>query len=394
MSAPEGGSGAAVPAPFELPPYPYDRLGEIARIAGAHPGGAVDCSVGTPCDPPPEAALSALAASPAVRGYPPAIGSEELRRAASGWLGRRFGVEVAPTDVAACVGTKELVASVPHLLRLRDPGRDTVLYPAISYPTYAMGASLAWCRAVPVPPRSEDDGTPDLAAVDPEDVRRALLVWVNSPANPSGQLTDLATVAGWGREHGVPVFSDECYAEFTWNGPPRSILEQGSAGVVAVHSLSKRSNLAGLRAGFVAGDTDLVRFLREVRRHAGLMVPGPVQAAAAAALDDDEHVELQRARYRERLSFVSKLLDGIGCPTTMPPGGFYLWPRVPAPYRDAWELARFLARAGGMLTSPGDFYGPEGADHLRVAVVQPMERLELVAERLASAGPPGAKPQP
>jgi len=374
------------PPPFELPPYPYDRLDEIARIAEAHPGGAVDCSVGTPCDPPPDAAVRALAASPAVRGYPPAIGSEALRRAASDWLRRRFGVEVAPTDVAACVGTKELVASLPHLLRLREPRRDTVLYPEISYPTYAMGALLAGCRAVAVPARSGDDGTPDLAAVDPDDARRALLVWINSPANPSGQLTDLATVAAWGRERGIPVFSDECYCEFTWSGPPRSILEHGAAGVVAVHSLSKRSNLAGLRAGFMAGDAGLVGFLREVRRHAGLMVPGPVQAAAAAALDDDGHVEVQRGRYLERLSFVAKLLSDLGCPTTVPPGGFYLWPRVPAPYADAWDLARFLARAGGMLASPGEFYGPEGADHLRVAVVQPMERLELVAERLASAG--------
>ena len=189
-----------------------------------------------------------------------------------------------------------------------------------------------------------------------------------------------------GSRAGIPVFSDECYCEFTWSGPPRSILEHGAAGVVAVHSLSKRSNLAGLRAGFMAGDAGLVGFLREVRRHAGLMVPGPVQAAAAAALDDDGHVEVQRGRYLERLSFVAKLLSDLGCPTTVPPGGFYLWPRVPAPYADAWDLARFLARAGGMLASPGEFYGPEGADHLRVAVVQPMERLELVAERLASAG--------
>jgi aspartate/methionine/tyrosine aminotransferase len=197
----------------------------------------------------------------------------------------------------------------------------------------------------------------------------------------------LGAEAVWGRAHGVPVFSDECYAEFTWAGVPRSILEHGADGVVAVHSLSKRSNLAGVRVGFYAGDPELVDFLRAVRQHAGLMVPGPAQAAGVAALDDDKHVEVQRARYRERLSFLADALAAYGCPARQPEGGFYLWvPVPPERWSDAWGLAESLATDGGLLVSPGDLYGIGGSGHVRVAVVQPMERLELVGARLSAGG--------
>ena len=369
---------------FRLPPYPYDRLSGLAKLADAQPGGMVDCSVGTPCDPPTPAVIEALASSGAERGYPSSAGSPALREAAARWLSRRFGLDgLAPSSVAACVGTKELVASVPHLLRLRTPERDTVLYPAVSYPTYAMGAELAGCRTVAVPAPPGRLGGLDLGAVDPSDAERAVLLWSNTPSNPTGGLGDLEAEAAWGRARGVPVFSDECYAEFTWDGPPRSILQHGTDGVVAVHSLSKRSNLAGVRVGFYAGDAELVEFLRAVRQHAGLMVPGPAQAAGVAALDDDAHVEAQRARYRERLEFAAGMLGAYGCPVEPPEGGFYLWVPVPKErWADAWGLAESLATDGGLLVSPGDLYGEGGAGHVRVAVVQPLERLELVGERL------------
>ena len=383
--------GAPVPGGFSPPPYPYERLRALTGRAVARfgPDGVVDCSIGTPCDPPPAAVLAALASSGSERGYPTSPGSPAYRGAAAAWLGRRFGVTVDPDlEVAACVGTKEFVASTAQYLRLRSPGRDTVLYPAVSYPTYAMGAELAGCRAVPVDERA--DGGPDLASIDPDDAARALVLWVNSPANPSGQLTPLDAVAAWGRDHRVPVFSDECYAEFTWDGPPRSILESGTDGVVAVHSLSKRSNLAGVRAGFYAGDRDLVGYLLDVRRHAGLMVPGPVQAAAVVALHDDAHVDAQRRRYRDRLEFLAGALGAAGLPVALPAGGFYLWVPVPASMPSSgpgpvggWAVAEALALRAGLLVSPGEFYGPAGAGFVRVAVVQPLDRLEQVAERLA-----------
>jgi len=381
------------PPGFEPPPYPYDRLNALKARAGgrfAADGGLVDCSIGTPCDPPPAAVVEAMATSGTERGYPTSPGSPAYRGAAAGWLSRRFGVSVDPdTEVAACVGTKEFVASTAQYLRLRTPDRDTVLYPALSYPTYAMGALLGGCRPVPVAERA--GGGLDLASVDGADIDRALLVWANTPANPSGALTDMAEVAAWGRRHRIPVFSDECYAEFTWDGPPSTVLSSGSDGVVAVHSLSKRSNMAGVRAGFYAGDPALVGFLAEVRKHAGLMVPGPVQAGAVAAYSDDAHVVEQRHRYRDRLDFLAGVLTEVGVPTPLPAGGFYLWAPVPAALvgagaqagEAAWSLAEALAAEGGLLVSPGDLYGPDGAGHVRVALVQPRDRLEVVARRLA-----------
>jgi succinyldiaminopimelate transaminase len=359
------------PRGFEPPPYPYDRLDDLREAADLLPGGVVDLSIGTPYDPPPAAVVAALGSSGAERGYPPSVGTPAFREAAAGWLERRFGVSLGPGDLAACVGTKELVAGVPHWLRLRSPGRDTVLYPQISYPSYAMGATLAGCRAVPYA---------SLGDVDPDDAARALCVWVNSPANPTGTVDDLTAAAAWGRSHGVPVLSDECYIEFTWQGPGRTIVAEGLDGVLAVHSLSKRSNLAGARAGFYAGDGDLVGYLSEVRKHAGFMVPGPVQAAAVVAFGDDAHVDAQRAVYHRRLVLVQGVLAALGVECPLPQGAFYLW--APAPGGDAWALARRLATEAGAIVSPGEFYGPAGAGHVRVAVVQPDERLALVAQRL------------
>ncbi len=365
------------PAGFVPPPYPYDRLQRLTPLANALDGGVVDLSIGTPCDPPPPDVLYALGHSDSERGYPASIGSEALRLAIRSWLHRRFLVEVPLTQVAACVGTKEFVATTPQFLKLRTPSRDTVLYPAVSYPTYEMGAILAGCRAVPVPAGA--DGGIDLSAIEPADAGRALMLWVNSPSNPTGALSDLAAAAAWGRANAVPVFSDECYVEFTWSAPPSTILQSGLDGVVAVHSLSKRSNLAGVRVGFYAGDAELVNYLKEVRKHAGLMVPGPAQAAGAAALADEAHVQVQRDRYLRRLERLAKVLStwsGLAVP--MPAGSFYLWFDA----HDGWEFAEQLAREGGALVSPGDFYGAGGRHNVRAAVVQPDDRIELVAMRL------------
>jgi succinyldiaminopimelate transaminase len=375
----------AATAGWAPPPYPYDRLAPLKAAADAHEGGCIDLSIGTPCDAPLPSVVAALAASGAERGYPASIGTPELREAAAGWFDRRFGVAIGPDEVAACVGTKELVALLPHLLHLRDPSCDTVLYPAISYPSYAMGATIAGCQAVAVP--VDDQWRLDLSGISEDDAARALCLWVNTPGNPAGGLDDLAAAAAWGRQRGVLVASDECYAEFTWAGEPavagrppgRTILEHGLDGVLAVHSLSKRSNLAGLRLGFYAGDPGLVEYLREVRKHLGLMVPGPVQAAGAVALADDRHVAEQRERYAGRLELLQQVLQAQGSPVQLPGGAFYLW--APAPDGDGWAFATTLAEELGLLVSPGEFYGEAGAGHVRVAAVQPDERLTLLAQR-------------
>lgn len=371
-------------AGFVPPPYPYERLDALARLADALPGGLVDCSIGTPCDPVPDVAVQAAAA--AVRtanGYPASAGSAALRDAARDWIERRFGVALPAAQVAACVGTKEFVATLPQLLHLRDPGRDTVLFPAIAYPTYEMGATLAGLRSVPV--ALDRNWNLDLSTVSEQDAERALLLWCNVPGNPTGAVAGadhFGEVTRWAARHGIVVASDECYVEFA--PEPTTVLSAAVDGVLAVHSVSKRSNFAGARVGFYAGDGDLVHYLLETRKHMGMMVPAPMQAAAAAALADDEHVAVQRARYEERRTLMVEAFAAHDLLHDGGPMAFYLWLRTGDGTEDGWEIAARLAHAG-TLVSPGDLYGPAGADHVRVALVQPLERLRLAVERLAAA---------
>ncbi len=370
------------PRGFVPPPYPYDRLVELREACARHDGGVVDCSVGTPCDPAAPEVLDAMATSGAEHGYPTSAGSESYRTSACEMLARCYHVDVAMSELAACVGTKEFVASLAGYLKLRDPSRDTVLYPAIAYPTYAVSAQLARCRGVAV---AVTDGRLDLDGIDEATARRALVLWVNSPSNPTGRLDDLGRAAEFGRRYGVLVCSDECYADYTWSEPRATVLQHGSDGVLAVHSLSKRSNLAGVRAGFYAGDAEVVAYLRLVRQHAGLIVAGPVQAGAAVAWGDDEHVVAQRGRYEHRLAMLRTALLAAGLEVPRPEGSFYLWASKEG-HDDGWRIAAMLAEAAGLLVSPGELYGEDARRHVRVAVVQPDERLELACHRLAAAG--------
>ena len=388
-----------------LPPYPHDRLDALKAVAAAVPGGIVDVSVGTPVDPMPAIVVRALADSAAgATGYPATIGSPAYREAAAFWIERRFGAVVTAAQVCAVVGTKELVASLPRALSLRDPERDTVLYPAAAYPTYAMGATLAGLRAVPVP--VDADWHLDLAQVSPDDASRALLLWLNDPSNPTGAVASpeqMRAAVEWARARGIVVASDECYAEFTYDehghpAAPVTALHAGLDGVLAVHSLSKRSNMAGLRAGFVAGDGDLVAYLGELRKHGGLMTPAPVQHAAAVALGDDEHVVDQQLRYARRRALALPALEAFGLVHDGGDSTFYLWLRDAAAAadgeaggareagaavaRDGWAIAADLA-AIGLIVAPGDFYGDAGARHVRVALTVTDDALDLVVGRLA-----------
>ena len=379
---------------FVPPPYPYDRLRALERQADSLSGGVVDCSIGTPCDAVPEVAIRAASAALAdSMGYPASAGSPALREAAAAWIDRRFGVAVDAENVGACVGTKELVVTLPHLLRLRNPQRDTVLYPAISYPSYEMGAFLAGCRAVPV--ALDSQWHLDLARVSAADAERALVLWVNEPGNPTSSVAtraQLVEIAAWARERGIVVASDECYAEFA--PEPATILAAGLDGVLAMHSVSKRSNLAGMRVGFYAGDADLVSYLVETRKHAGLMAPVPMQAAGG-----------RRARRRRSRGGATRpatpnaarsridALAPLGLVHDGGPCSFYLWLRRDDGADDGWEIAAQLAQTAGLLVAPGDLYGPAGADHVRLALVQPNDRFELAFDRLRAprADPQGAR---
>jgi succinyldiaminopimelate transaminase len=359
-----------------LPAFPWDTLAPAAQVARAHPGGIVDLSVGTPVDPVPavvQAALTAAADSP---GYPTTAGTAALRSAAAAWLARRHGVTVDSSAILPVIGTKEFIAWLPTLLGC-GPG-DIVSYPELAYPTYDVGARLAGARPV------ASDG---LSGFGPERVR---LAWLNSPSNPTGKVLPaehLRKVVAWARERGTVVASDECYIELGWEAEPLSVLHPevcgGShVGLLAVHSLSKRSNLAGYRAGFVTGDPSLVAELLEVRKHAGMMVPAPVQAAMAAALSDDAHAEEQRARYAARRARLRPPLEAGGWAVTDSEAGLYLW--AAHPDLDCWGSVGQLADLG-ILAAPGDFYGPAGVRHVRVALTATDERIDAAVSRLSDA---------
>ncbi|MFD7625061.1 succinyldiaminopimelate transaminase [Streptomyces sp. NPDC059851] len=363
---------AAVSA--RLPVFPWDKLEPYKATAAAHPDGIVDLSVGTPVDPVPQLIQSALVAAADSPGYPTVWGTPALRDAITGWLRGRLGASAAGhRNVLPVVGSKELVAWLPTQLGLG--AGDKVAYPRLAYPTYEVGARLCGAEAVVY-----DDPT----ELDPAGIK---LLWLNSPSNPTGKVIpkeELVRIVAWAREHRILVFSDECYLELGWESEPVSVLHDdvcgGSyEGLVAVHSLSKRSNLAGYRAAFIAGDADVLGELLEIRKHGGMMTPAPVQAATVAALGDDAHVEEQRARYAARREALRTALQAHGFRVDHSEASLYLWVTRDEP---CWDTVAHLA-ALGILVAPGDFYGEAGAQHVRVAFTATDERVEAAVKRLA-----------
>jgi succinyldiaminopimelate transaminase len=345
-------------------------------------GGIVDLSVGTPVDPTPEVVQDALTAAADAPGYPQTYGTPALREAVAAWFARRRGVpDVDPDGVMPTIGSKELVAWLPTLMGL-GPG-DVVGFPGIAYPTYDVGARLAGATPQVV------DGLAALGPLTPSTTPK--LLWLNSPGNPTGRvlgIEHLTKVVSWARQHGVVVASDECYAELDWRpdatGPTTpSILDPrvtgGShEGLLAVYSLSKQSNLAGYRAAFVAGDVDLVRQLLEVRKHAGMIVPWPVQVALTAALGDDTHVALQKARYAARRAALRAAVEAFGLRVDHSDAGLYLWATAGD---DCWATLQSLAERG-ILVAPGAFYGEAARQHVRIALTATDERIATAVRRL------------
>ncbi|MCY7364818.1 MAG: succinyldiaminopimelate transaminase, partial [Frankiaceae bacterium] len=348
-----------------LPEFPWDRLAPYGDRARAHPGGIVDLSIGTPVDSTPEVVQDALRAAADAPGYPLTIGTPELRAALVGWVGSRLGAQVTAAEVVPSIGSKELVALLPSLLGL-EPGTE-VLIPSLAYPTYDAGARLAGCVPVPI----EDPTTADPSRVG--------LVWLNSPSNPTGEVWSaerLRAVVDWARSHGILVASDECYLELGWTAEPVSVLDPvvsggSTEGLLAVHSLSKRSNLAGYRAGFTVGDATAIGAITEARKHLGLLVPAPVQAALVAALGDDAHVAAQKARYAARRDVLLPAVEAAGFTVSHSEAGLYLWCTRG---EDCWATVDALAGVG-VLAAPGAFYGEAGARHVRFALTATDERI-------------------
>ena len=363
------------PVSTRLPDFPWDKLTAYAATARAHPDGIVDLSVGTPIDPTPAVVQAALRAAADSPGYPTTIGLPETRQAAIDWLTRRFGVTGLGLDgVLPVIGSKELIASLAVHLGI-GPG-DLVGHPALAYPTYEVGAALAGARAM---------ATDSLTSFGPETPK---LLWLNSPSNPTGRvlpLDHLRKVVDWCRERGTVLVSDECYLECAWEVQPLSVLHPdvcgGShEGILSVHSLSKRSNLAGYRCAFVAGDPALVGELLAVRKNLGLQMPGPQQRAMIAALQDDAHVVEQHATYAARRATLREALHKSGFTIDHSEASLYLWASRNEP---AWSTVAALAELG-ILVAPGDFYGPQGSRHVRVAFTATDERVDAAVTRLTS----------
>ncbi|GGW32459.1 succinyldiaminopimelate transaminase [Streptomyces lucensis JCM 4490] len=363
-----------------LPTFPWDKLEPYKKTAAAHPGGIVDLSVGTPVDPVPELIQKALIDAADSPGYPTVWGTPALRDAITGWLERRLGARgVTHRHVLPVVGSKELVAWLPTQLGL-GPG-DRVAHPRLAYPTYEVGARLA---------RAGYEVYDDPRELDPAGLK---LLWLNSPSNPTGKVLskeDLTGIVAWAREHGVLLVSDECYLELGWETDPVSVLHPdvngGSYdGIVAVHSLSKRSNLAGYRAAFIAGDPAVLGPLLEIRKHGGMMTSAPTQAAVVAALGDDEHVRVQRERYAARREALRAALLGHGFRIEHSEASLYLWAT-----RDesCWDTVAHLAGLG-ILVAPGDFYGAAGEKFVRVALTATDERVRAAVDRLQAGPGPG-----
>ncbi|MCO7272823.1 MULTISPECIES: succinyldiaminopimelate transaminase [Cellulosimicrobium] len=366
--------------------YPWDTLTPYVERARAHPRGVVDLSIGTPVDPTPAVVRDALAAASDAHGYPTTHGTPALREAVAAWFARRRGVPgLDPDAVLPTVGSKELVGLLPALLRL-GPG-DVVVHPRTAYPTYDVGARLAGATPLATDDVDEWAGRADVR-----------LVWVNSPSNPTGRVLDaahLARVVAAAREIGAVVASDECYAELAWVEPYASrgvpsLLDPAVAGgshegLLVAYSLSKQSSMAGYRGAFVAGDPALVADLLGTRKHLGMIVPAPVQAAMVAALSDDAHVAAQRDVYARRREVLVGALGDAGLQVDHSEAGLYLWSR-PAGDRagDCWRTVSDLADLG-ILVGPGAFYGPEGAGHVRVALTATDERVHEAAARLSGA---------
>lgn len=321
-------------------------------------------------------ALIAAADSP---GYPTTIGLPETRQACIDWLRRRFGVVGLGLDgVLPVIGSKELIASLPTHLGI-GPG-DLIVQPELAYPTYEVGAALVGARVL---------ATDSLTAIGPETPK---ILWINSPSNPTGKVLPpehLRKVVEWCRERGVLLVSDECYLELTWTGEPAvsvlhpDICGDSPHGILAVHSLSKRSNLAGYRCAFVAGDPAVIGELLAVRKNLGLQLPGPQQVAMVAALDDDAHVEEQHARYAARRTRLKAAVEGAGFRIDHSEGSLYLWSarQTEAGDEPCWDTVAWFADRG-ILVAPGSFYGAAGARHVRVALTATDERIDAAISRL------------
>lgn len=351
-----------------LPDFPWDALAPYAQKAREYPNGIIDLSQGTPVDSTPELIQNALRESSDSPRYPVTAGTKELQDAIRNWAINHLGA-TGDFDVLPVIGSKELVAWLPTLLQSKS-----VIYPEVSYPTYLVGAILAQAKPIAV-------------EVDAATWPKSDFAWINSPANPTGRVhseEELRAALKWSRDNSATLICDECYIDFGDTKTPTSLLrytEGDNSNVLVVHSLSKRSSMAGYRGAFLIGDSKLIAQIREVRKHAGMMVPLPIQNAMVAALGDEKHVQEQRSRYNSRRSILAPALQAAGFRIDDSAAGLYIWCTRS---EDSWLSVDWLAQLG-ILATPGNFYGPLGASHIRVAMTATDAQIKEAAERISKA---------
>ena len=352
----------------KLPDFPWDALSPYSEIARQHPDGAIDLSQGTPVDPTPQLIQSALRESSNSPRYPVTAGTKELQEAIRNWAINHLGAS-GDFDVLPVIGSKELVAWLPTLLQSQK-----VIYPEIAYPTYLVGALLAQSEPIAV-------------GIDAATWPSADFAWVNTPSNPTGRVhseSELRATISWARQNSATLVCDECYIDFGDTATPTSLLKYtdgNNSNILVVHSLSKRSSMAGYRGAFLIGDAKLISQIREVRKHAGMMVPLPIQNAMVAALSDESHVIEQRDRYNARRAALSPALIAAGFKIEESAAGLYIWCTRA---EDCWKSVEWLAKLG-IVATPGSFYGALGASHIRIAMTATDTQISDAAKRIKAA---------
>jgi succinyldiaminopimelate transaminase len=352
-----------------LPDFPWDALAPYGEIARKHRQGIIDLSQGTPVDSTPEFIQKKFRESSDSPRYPVTAGTPELRETIRSWALNHLGA-TGDFDVLPVIGSKELVAWLPTILESKK-----VLIPEVAYPTYNVGAIIASAQAITVP-------------IDAANWPEADLAWINSPSNPTGQVhsdSQIESAINWSQNNNSILVSDECYLDFGDSAQGRSLLAiaQGkNINLLAVHSLSKRSSMAGYRGAILIGDPKLIANIREFRKHAGMMVPLPVQNAMVTALGDEKHVGEQRARYNNRRALLAPSLVKAGFTIEYSNAGLYIWCTR---NEDGWKSVGWLAELG-ILATPGSFYGEKGASYIRIALTATDEQIADAVHRIESAG--------
>jgi len=366
-----------------------DKMVAKLRAEGIEP---IDFGVGDPQDPTPDFIRDAVKRSVDERktsGYPDYVGSKEYRTAIAEWVQKRFKISLDPEkEICSSLGGKECVFNFAQ--GFVNPG-DIVLCPNPGYPPASRGAIFAGGRPVYLPLLEENDFLIDLEAIDKEIIKKAKILWINYPSNPTGAVaTDdfFKRVIDFGHDNNIIIASDEVYADIYYENPPRSILEFSREGVVSVYSLSKRSNMTAYRVGWITGDEEIISIFKKVKTNIDSGTPWIVQDAAIAALQDETHVQEMRIKYKKKFDVLCAALSDVGLIVQPPKATFYLWQKG-RPGESSLDFAKkLLSKNLAIVTTPGAWISKEidgvnpGEGFIRFAMVAPLEKVKEAADRI------------